>query len=238
MRSTDRRSVRTRLALREALADEIMETGDLSKVTVTQVTKRADVTRRTFYSHYRDIPALVGDVEAETLTDLAPLAQGIANVTLPVLERTIQSFDPCPGSEQVLAYFRQNGKLLSALLGEGGDPAFVQRIKDMVREEVEDRAREGFSPVVAAAFDYYLTFVISAEVGVLVRWLTTGMAESDDLMARIMTTLLFVRPGDLYGRPIGFDFARLGGVDAANELAQSALGENALASQREETVHG
>jgi hypothetical protein len=60
-----------------------------------------------------------------------------------------------------------------------------------------------------AGFDYYLTFVISAEVGVLVRWLTTGMTESDGIMARIMTALLFVRPGDLYGRPIDFDLSTL-----------------------------
>ncbi|MDY4535518.1 MAG: TetR/AcrR family transcriptional regulator, partial [Tractidigestivibacter sp.] len=53
---TDRRTRRTRLALRDALAEEIAAMGDLSRVTVTAVTSRAGVTRRTFYSHYRDIP--------------------------------------------------------------------------------------------------------------------------------------------------------------------------------------
>ncbi len=209
MSTTDRRSLRTRHALRDALASEVLKTGDLAKVTVTGVTKRADVTRRTFYSHYRDIPALVASIEDETIHDLAPLAQAISAVTLPELEVAIRAFKPCPGATEVLSYVRQNGSLLSALLGEGGDPAFVEKIKHMVREVVEDRAREGFSPILEAGFDYYLTFVISAEVGVLVRWLTTGMAESDDMMARIMTALLFVRPGDLYGRPIEFDIPML-----------------------------
>lgn len=204
MTTTDRRSVRTRLALRDALAEEIHATGDLSQATVTGVTERADVTRRTFYSHYRDIPALVRAVEDEAMEDLAPLVRGISQVTLDELEVAIQSFQPCPGATEVLAYFREHGNVLSALLGEGGDPAFAERLKHMVREVVEDRARDGFSAVVSAGFDYYLTFVISAEVGVLVRWLTTGMAESDDMMARIMTSLMFIRPGDLYGRPIAF----------------------------------
>ncbi len=209
MRTTDRRSLRTRLALRDALAAEIHATGDLARVTVTGVTERADVTRRTFYSHYKDIPALVCATEQEVVGDLAPLVHAISEVTLPELEVAIRDFGPCPGAEAVLAYFRANSVLLSALLGEGGDPAFVERIKQMVREVVEDRARAGFSPLVAAGFDYYLTFVISAEVGVLVRWLTTGMRESDELMARIMTALMFVRPGDLYGRPIDFDISAL-----------------------------
>jgi AcrR family transcriptional regulator len=205
MRNVDRRSLRTRLALREALADEILESGDLTRVTVTCVTDRADVTRRTFYSHYRDIPALVASIEEEIISDLAPLVRAISEITLPELEEALHNFEPCPGATSVLAYFRSNGPLLSALLGEGGDPAFVEKIKNMVREVVADRAHEGFSELMEMGFDYYLTYAISAEVGVLVRWLTTGMTEDDDLMARIMTALMFVRPGDLYGRPVDFD---------------------------------
>ena len=54
-------------------------------------------------------------------------------------------------------------------------------------------------------FDYYLTFAISAEVGVLLRWLDGGMRESVPTMARLMTALMFVRPGDLYDSPIELD---------------------------------
>ncbi len=209
MSSTDRRSIRTRRALRDALAEEIHATGDMSAVTVTSVAHRADVTRRTFYSHYRDIPSLVAAIEDETVSDIAPLVRRISQVSLSELEEALQLFDACPGAPELLAYFRANGTYLSALLGEGGDPAFVEKLKHVVREVVEDRARDGFSAFMEMGFDYYLTFVISAEVGVLVRWLTTGMVESDDIMARIMTALLFVRPGDLYGRPVNFDMSQL-----------------------------
>ena len=76
----------------------------------------------------------------------------------------------------------------------------------MVREQAHDRVAEGFIvPHANVLIDYYLTFVISAEVGVLVRWLSTGMREPVGIVARMMTAMLFVRPGDLYGRPIGFD---------------------------------
>ena len=76
----------------------------------------------------------------------------------------------------------------------------------MVREQAHDRVAEGFIvPHADVLIDYYLTFVISAEVGVLVRWLSTGMQEPVGIVARMMTAMLFVRPGDLYGRPIGFN---------------------------------
>ena len=204
--STDRRSVRTRLALRDALAAEIEATGDLSRVTVTAVTERADVTRRTFYSHYREISDLVAAIEDETLADLERLVARISQVHLDQLRDALARAEACPGIEELLRYFRERGSYLRPLLGEGGDPAFAERIKAMAHDTVAPRALDDIDVrAVGAFFDYYLTFAISAEVGVIMRWLAGGMRESDAVMSRIMTALAFVRPGDLYGKPIDLD---------------------------------
>ena len=204
--STDPRSVRTRAALAEALADEIAATGDLSRVTVTAVTERAGVTRRTFYSHYTDIAELVSAVEDELVDGLRHYVSALASVHLPELEKAIAHACPCPGTEEMLKYVRDNGRVFAPLLGDGGDPAFAERIRAMVHDAVATRALDDIDARAAGAFfDYYLTFVISAEMGVLMRWLAGGMRESDATMARIMTALTFVRPGDLYGRPIELD---------------------------------
>ena len=107
--STDRRSVRTRQALRAALAREIDETGDLSRVTVTAVTERAGVTRRTFYSHFRDIPDLVNQIEEETLTELRdPLAR-LASCHLDDLREALGHGDPAPGAAELLSCLRARG---------------------------------------------------------------------------------------------------------------------------------
>ena len=59
-----------------------------------------------------------------------------------------------------------------------------------------------FPGVLGTFFDYYLSYVVAAEMGIIVRWFETGLAESPETMARIMTVVAFVRPGDLYGKPI------------------------------------
>ncbi|WP_077597536.1 TetR/AcrR family transcriptional regulator [Olsenella urininfantis] len=213
-RSLDRRSVRTRASLRRALAAEIVAAGDLSQVTVTAVTDRAGVTRRTFYSHYRDIPDLVDRIERDCIVELSGYVAAISAVHLTELESAISRFDACPGVEELLNYFKTRGSHLGALLGEGGDPAFAEKIMRMVRDVVTPRAAEGLDlEVLGPIFDYYLTYAISAETGVLVRWLTGGMKEPVGTMARVMTALMFVRPGDLYGRTIDFKIP-----DAALEL--------------------
>jgi len=201
----DRRSVRTRQALRDALARQIEETGDLSQVTVTRVTGTAGVTRRTFYSHFRDISDLVNSIEEDTLADITVLVHALAQTDLDRLQEAIRNFEPCPGAVDILTYFLQRKSYLPALLGDGGDPGFVEKIKRVVFNTVKDRASEGLHvPLPPQIFEYYLTFAISAEVGVLLRWLSSGMRESPHDMACVMTILMFVRPGDLYGKKIDF----------------------------------
>lgn len=207
----DRRCARTRRALRDALAAEIRACGGLDRVAVTSIAERADVTRRTFYSHFRDIPDLVERSEAELLEGLAQHIRAIAHVNLDALYDGLALLKPCPGSMPLLEFVRENGDYLSAMLGPGGDPALVEKIKDIARETVTDRALDGLdASALGSFFDYYLAFVVSAEVGVVQRWLEGGMRESVDVMARMMTVLAFVRPGDLYGHPIDVDLPMYG----------------------------
>lgn len=216
----DRRSLRTRLALRRALAEEIDTVGDLSQVTVTAVTDRAGVTRRTFYSHFKDIPNLVDRVEQDALQELMPYLSALSEVNLEQLKDALDSYKPCPGSAELLGAIRKRGFYLRPLLGKGGDPAFAERLKRTAHEAIAKRALHDLNPrAVGPFFDYYLTFAISAEVGVLVRWLVSGMRESDEQMAGLMTALMFVAPGDLYGKPIKLDIPRFA-------LATLVLGEN------------
>lgn len=60
-RSTDRRVVRTRKAIREAFF-KLMENQDYHKITIASVAREADIDRKTFYLHYRSVSDLVDEV--------------------------------------------------------------------------------------------------------------------------------------------------------------------------------
>jgi AcrR family transcriptional regulator len=210
-RAGDRRTVRTRRALRDALALEIVDAGGLDRAAVTSIAERAGVTRRTFYSHFRDIPDLVQQSEDELLAGIGTHLATVASVTLDDLYAHLERLEPCPGSVELLAYIQDNGLLMGALLGPGGDPGFVEQIKRLAFDALTGSALHGIDARVRGPFfDYYLTFAVSAEVGVVQRWLEDGMSQSPELMARAMTALMFVRPGDLYGRPVELDIPHYG----------------------------
>lgn len=219
----DRRSLRSQLLLRQALADELNAGEDLTRVTVAALTDRAGLTRRTFYTHYKDIPDFVEQVEAGILADIRGRIEAIVATDLTSLYQNIDNLEPAPGSVELLAYLKHNGSIIGALLGPGGDSAFVQRICAIARKAVAGRMKMGIFPgVLGTFFDYYLAYVVSAEMGIVQRWFATGLAESPETMARIMTVVAFVRPGDLYGKPIDINVPEYGmklmGLNVAQAL--------------------
>ena len=117
-----------------------------------------------------DIPDLVAAVEADALADIRSLVERIAASHLDDLTAALERLKPAPGAVELLCYFRENAAHLTALLGEGGDPAFVEKIKDVCADAVCGRALDGIDArAVGPFFDYYLTFAVSAEAGVLRR---------------------------------------------------------------------
>lgn len=61
---SDKRVIRTKKAIRAALF-KILETKDLSAVTITELTQKANVNRRTFYTHYKNITEILEEIEEE-----------------------------------------------------------------------------------------------------------------------------------------------------------------------------
>lgn len=207
----DRRSLRSQQALRQALVGELADGEDIARISVAALTERAGLTRRTFYTHYRDIPDFINQVEEGLLVEIREQVGRITAANLNDLYRNIDELEPAPGSVELLRYLAKNRDLIGALLGPNGDPAFIKKLIDMGRDAVCDRAKTGILGLALGTFfDYYITYVVTAEVGLVRHWFARGLAETPETMARIMTVIAFVRPGDLYGQPIDINVPEYG----------------------------
>lgn len=63
-------SVKTRAAIRTAFAEILKEKGELDRITVTELVKRANINRSTFYLHYSDIYDIVAELEHSLMSDV------------------------------------------------------------------------------------------------------------------------------------------------------------------------
>ena len=104
---------------------------------------------------------------------------------------------PLPILVDLFDYLRGEGDFLCAVMGPGGDVRFERRLRERVCTTLRDsvlhkRYRESQDSFV----DYYVVFYASAYLGVVERWLETGMRQDSEHMARIAQRLLFIKPGE------------------------------------------
>ena len=64
-----RSAIRSRRLIRQAYTGLLREK-DLSKVTVTDIVKRADINRATFYAHYPDVRGVTEEIENEIIAKM------------------------------------------------------------------------------------------------------------------------------------------------------------------------
>lgn len=64
MARQDKRPIRTKKSIKEALLQLVSEK-DLSKITVCELVERANISRKTFYLHYKDITDILEEVEMD-----------------------------------------------------------------------------------------------------------------------------------------------------------------------------
>ncbi|MBL7497157.1 TetR/AcrR family transcriptional regulator [Frankia sp. CNm7] len=119
----DRRIRRTRSALERALLDLIAER-DLVQISVSDVTKRADVNRTTFYEHYTDVHDLAASACTAMFDELIATSPVIAPSRAPA--RQLREREALV---RVLTHIRDRARLYRALLGEDGSARVINHLQ-------------------------------------------------------------------------------------------------------------
>lgn len=71
---SDKRVIRTKKAIKEALF-RIMEEKDISAISISELTAAANVNRRTFYTHYRNLTDILNEIEGDLVAALMKLVE-------------------------------------------------------------------------------------------------------------------------------------------------------------------
>lgn len=189
---TDRRILRTRLAIRNALVS-LIEEKNFNDLTIRDLAGRAHINRGTFYLHYRDKQDLLDQTEQEIIEDFRAMASQINPEELLAHQQADQ---PLPAMVTFFTYFRENAAALRAILGVRGAIAFQMKIKQAIEENLYQtrffaRLQEQISQIPGR---YLVSYTVSAHLGVAQTWLENGCQETPEEMARITTRLIFHIP--------------------------------------------
>ena len=192
----DRRITRSKCALKDALVELIEERG-LANFSASDLCSRANLNRGTLYNIFGDKDGLLRALEGDIMADLEALQAKMQAIGLKDVMRYRVSKRPMPFLVELFDCLREQGDFLHAVMGPKGDPSFGPRVRDALCTEIiqtilHERYRNNPEPFV----QYYVAFYASAYLGVITRWVETGMRESSQDMALIAMKLFFIKPGD------------------------------------------
>lgn len=168
----DRRIRRTRNSIRRAFLDLLKEK-EYGQITVTELSERADINRKTFYAYYSGMEELLRDMEKDLLTDY----QDICDRT----DFYIPAFDGRTYFQEISRIIDANLDILTRLGDLGVLPDLVVRIKDMtvqrfLEKNTSARIQEDIRIILTA--EYIATGILA----MFSRWTMDRKMDLDDFV--------------------------------------------------------
>lgn len=161
----DRRVKRTKLLLQKTLVDLMLEK-EVGKISVKELTQRADVNRSTFYLHYLDIYDMLEQMENEFVETI----QGFFH----------DFFTPLPASMpltlfiNISKWLEQDKEYYVKLLSGTASWHILQDLEVRVRDEFITLLQIIFMDEDSIDLRTRVNFTVSGIIGVLRMWVTEG----------------------------------------------------------------
>jgi len=180
MNQESQRVTETKERIRNAFFDLYAEK-KIDRISIKEITDRAELNRGTFYVYYKDIYDLLEKTEDELIAELiVKLRELIPRI---IREENINPFLP------PLEFYQRYSKFLKILLGANGDPNFIHKIKTILKKTLRELLQKEQIPE-AENMEYVMEFISSAMIGIISHWLTNDMAipieKLGDMIKKIM----------------------------------------------------
>ncbi len=186
MKPLDRRIVRTKTAIREALISLIEEKG-FDAILVSDIAERANINRGTFYLHYQDKYDLLDKTQTEIVEDFERIILQANSLNLSDFNNVEE---PLPVIVLMFEYLKENASLMHAIFSLEGGVRFQAQIRQTVEKNLKLEFLAGLKERNFLVPSHYLiSYTISAHFGVIQDWLERGCIELPREMAIILSKI-------------------------------------------------
>ena len=172
----NRRILYTKNIIKESLI-ELLETKEIHEVTVTDICKKADINRGTFYTHYKDAFDLLQSMEDELFNQ----------VVVYLNETPVEDYTDIL-LIKVFELIAENKELCKVLFCKQKDSKILDRILYIANKANLDKITNtpGFTP---SYLNYLLKYVVGGIVAVVQTWLENDLVESPRELLKIINNI-------------------------------------------------
>lgn len=177
-KSEQRRFHFSRQALRKALLDMMVD-APIESLAVTELCRRADINRSTFYLYYVDIYDLFNSILADFQQDME---HALANFSeyKPSVELLTRAFE----------VLNNNQDLCQVMLGKYSNEAQTYQIAFSLRRKDMIAWKATFQNAQDSTLALMQAFAVGAQLNLLKHWVANGFKETPIQLAKIASELL------------------------------------------------
>jgi len=154
---------------------ELYKARPITKITIKDITDRAGYYRSTFYFYFADVYQILEQIEDGILLEWESM----------ISEILVQGKNE-PMVERIAEFYEHNGEYMSVLLSPKGDPAFIQKIKDIMRPKMFAMLKLPDEDVKGSMI---FEFVISAMLAFLTEWYRNAKHISAEDAVKLLQSL-------------------------------------------------
>lgn len=175
--SEDRRIRKTKKSIKDCLV-ELLKDNPINKISVTQLTEMADISRKTFYLHYNSIFDAKNDIDNDIIVLLNNIISALPNS---MNEIDIMSFFQeinikTKSHKQLVTYFLQNSKQSTLYI------KVKKALKDAILLRLENDHKNNIHN------EYIVEYVVSGILNSFVEWNTKQDISAEELVV-LLTNL-------------------------------------------------
>lgn len=160
MNDADIRVVKSKQAIKDAVFS-IMGEKPINKITVTEVSEKAHINRKTFYSHFETVEDVVKEVEDEILSNIESFLQ------ICIIEE--YGFDPCYFLQFINNIYSSNPEFFENLVSQRNYHFFADKIKQMLIEYILSSV--SIPEEHAYKVSFQVEFYISGAMALYIDWI-------------------------------------------------------------------
>ncbi len=192
-----KRNTQTRARIKRALTKLIQLKG-FDALTVSDITRHAEINRGTFYLHYIDKFDALEQMEEELIESLRG---ALVRLDAARDAKDACDFFPYPVLLEALKLVAADFEFVAAISGKGGDPEFFLKLKKEINGLLDQGLKLTGGQVLCDkfAYDYARELAISHVMCIIALWLARGGEESPEEVARMIVAAKNVSPSQLVG---------------------------------------
>ena len=176
-KTVDRRSLKTRKALINALS-ELLINKELHKVTVQEISDKAEVNRVTFYKHFLDVYDLYDKIEEETLVELGLL---------------VLQLEQLPAEEffsHIIGYISENRVIFKMIFSPNTTGQLRSKLSNIIegifRQVQTEKQTSGIND---KELEYMSCYRAQGCLAIISKWVLGGFTEPNDFIIKTISQL-------------------------------------------------